>query len=93
LAGSEGKRSDPAESYAYEGLGDQLNLGIVTRWCGLVAEDVDCDGDYNYYENGYRSEHSEDVEGGSVFLSRRRRGDAKEVDETGGYVSEQSHGC
>lgn len=55
-------------------------------------EDVECYRDYNHYEEGDSSEHSGDVESGSVFIFRLRRSDAKEVDETGGDISEQVHG-
>ena len=53
---------------------------------------MDRERDCNYDEKEDAGEHSGDVEGGSIFLSGRRRGDAKEVDETGGDVPEQFHG-
>jgi hypothetical protein len=57
-----------------------------------VAEDVDRERDCNYDEEQDGGEHSGDVEGGAVFLPGRRRGDAEEVNETGGDESQEPHG-
>jgi hypothetical protein len=57
-----------------------------------VTKDMDGERDDHYDEEEDRSQHSGDVKGGAVFLSGRRRGDAEEVNETGGDVSEESHG-
>ena len=54
---------------------------------GLVAEDVDRERNDDHNEENDRCEHSGDVEGGAVFLPGRRRGDAEEVNETGGDES------
>jgi len=57
----------------------------------LVAEDVDRERDRNYDEKQDAGEHCGDVEGGAVLLSGHRRGDAEEVNETGGDESEEPH--
>jgi hypothetical protein len=67
-------------------------VGYVGRGRGLVTKDVDDERDYHHDEERHGGQHSGDVQGGSVLLFGRRRGDAEEVNETGGDVSEESHG-
>ncbi len=60
---------------------------------GLMTKGMEDERDDHHYKEQDRGEHSGDVKGGAVLLSGRRRGDAEEVDETGGDVPEESHGC
>jgi hypothetical protein len=47
--------------------------------------------DYGPDKEGHPSQHSCDVKGCAILLSGCRRGDAEEVNETCGNVSEKSH--